>query len=159
MSEFCILSYWMGSLYASLISPATLEHLELNIKFFDSIEDFDLNTLSVNLRGADALNHLDSITTHPAGSQLQRVDINFNFTFFYEDEGAEPDEYKALKALLDGLPVLCTKGILFVGTVVEWTPDPHLERWQDEWIDDPHSSLGRWVDELVESLKDTEFRV
>jgi hypothetical protein len=136
MSDFGILSYWMGSLYISLISPATLERLEFNIRFFDSFEKFDFNTLYEDLRDADAWNHLDSITTLPAGSQLQRVDINFNFDLIYEDdsEGAEPDEDKAFKAFLDGLTLLCTKGILFVGTAVEWIPNPHPERWESEWM-------------------------
>ena len=60
--------------------------------------------------------YLDSITTHPAGPRLQRVDININYSFCSGDDGEEPEENKVmpLKALFDGLPLLHMKGILFV---------------------------------------------
>ena len=67
-----------------------------------------------NLRVADAWCHLDSITSHPTGSRLQRVDININYSFRYDDNVGEPDENEVLNAVLDSLPLLHTKGILFV---------------------------------------------
>ena len=57
---------------------------------------------------------LDSITTHPTGSRLQRVDINFNYLSSYDNDLDEPDIDEVEKALLDCLPSLRTKGILFV---------------------------------------------
>ena len=123
MFDFGILSYLMGSLCISLTSHATLEHLQFHIRFRGFIEDFDFITLYENLRDAVAWNHLDAIIDHPGGSQLQRVDIHINFAFIYEDEGPDPDENKVLKALRDGLPLLCTKNILFVrADVVECDP-------------------------------------
>jgi hypothetical protein len=115
--DFDILSYLMGSLCFSLTSPATLEHLNFHIGFrVISVIDF---TFYENLRDAVAWNHLDSIINHPGGSQLQRVDIDIKFTLHYEDDGADVDENKVLNALRDGLPLLCTKDILFVRVVVE----------------------------------------
>ena len=115
MSDFNILSNLMGSLRFSLTSPATLEHLEFNIRFFGFMEDFDFVTIYENLRVADAWNHLDSITTHPGGSQLQQVGIIYiNFAYLYEDGFEEPDEDKVLRAVLDGLPLLCTKDIFYL---------------------------------------------
>ena len=108
--NFNILSFLMGSLCISLTSPATLEHLKLNIRFRGHINNFTSNTFYENLRDADAWRHLDSIATHSTGSQLQRVDINIDYAFrcviFDEDE--------VEKAVFDGLPLLRTKGILFV---------------------------------------------
>ena len=114
--DFQILSSLMASLRTSLTSPATLEHLEFNIQFsgtpglsFSSLYDF--------MRVADAWRHLDSITTHPAGSRLQRVDINIDYAFHYHGYRLECDKNEILKAVLDGLPLLRTKGILFVKAV------------------------------------------
>jgi hypothetical protein len=104
--DFNALSFFMGSLRISLTFPATLEHLKFNIQFqvFDTYE---------NLRHADVWRHLDSIITHPTGSRLRRVDININYPFVSE----EPVEDKVKKAILDCLPLLHTKGILFVEVV------------------------------------------
>ena len=115
ISDFRTLSFLMGSLCISLTSPATLEHMEFNIRFCGAIDDFDinLNRFYETLRGADAWSHLDSIATHPAGSRLQRVDINIKYGFIYDEDEEEPDN-KVLKAVLDGLPLLRMKGILFV---------------------------------------------
>ena len=109
------LSFLMGSLCTSFTSPATLEHLKLNILFDSSINVPDHIILFAlgfyhNLRDhANIWSHLDSVTTHPTGSRLQRVDININCTFVVSDE-------EASKAVRDALPLLCTKGILFVKT-------------------------------------------
>ena len=117
MHDFNVLSFLMGSLCTSLTSPATLEHLEFNIRFRGNILNFDSNTFYENLRDADVWSHLDSITTHPTGSRLQRVDININYRFHCD----EPDEDEVLKAVLDGLPLLRTQGILFVqATLGTW---------------------------------------
>ena len=66
----------------------------------------------MNLRNVDAWNHLDSITTHPAGSRLQQVVINICFFFRYFDYGVELDADRVEKAVLEGLPSLLTKGII-----------------------------------------------
>jgi hypothetical protein len=107
MHELNTLSFLMSSLRISLTSPATLEHLKLNIDFRCFYDD----NFSEKLRHADVWRRLDSIATHPTGSRLRRVDININYTF----RGLEGlDEDKVEKAVLDGLPLLHTKGILFV---------------------------------------------
>jgi hypothetical protein len=116
MHDFDILSFLMGSLCISLTSPATLEHLKFNISF-SSYNDFILyreEWFYEQLRDADAWSYLDSITSHPIGSQLQRVDINIDYAFRCNDNVGEPDEDEVLNAVLDGLRLLCTKGILFV---------------------------------------------
>ena len=118
MFDFQILSLLMASLCISITSPATLEHLEFNIRFRGGIFDFNFFSFYNTLRVADAWRRLDAITTHPAGSRLQRVDINIDYAFRYDDDGVEPDKDEVLKAVLDGLPLLRTKGILFVKAVV-----------------------------------------
>jgi hypothetical protein len=110
----------MGSLCGSLTSPATLEHLELNIWFRGASNEFEFYDDEFNfyvaLRDADGWRQLDSIATHPSGSRLQRVDISINYSF--DDDGEESDRDKLSKAVLDGLPLLRTKGILFVKAVL-----------------------------------------
>jgi len=91
----------MRSLCISLTSPATLEHLKLGIQCDNSTFYEDI---------PDVWSHLDSITTHPIGSRLQRVDVNIN----YEHSYYVSDEVKIAKVVLDSLPLLRTKGILFV---------------------------------------------
>jgi hypothetical protein len=119
-ADFGILSSLMGSLSMSLTSPATLEHIEFNISFDGPGDNFfDHDGFYEDLRNADVWSHLGSITTHPTGSRLQRVDININYRFRYDDNGYEPDEDEVLKAVLDSLPLLHTKGILFVKALVE----------------------------------------
>jgi hypothetical protein len=69
----------------SLTSPATLEHLELNIRYRDSTIDTD-NPLYDILSGD--WSHLDSIANAPSGSRLRRVDISINYSFrreLYDD--------------------------------------------------------------------------
>jgi len=105
------------SLCISLTSPGTLEHLQFNIYFHDAP-----NTVNDPFyeKLCDAWSQLDSITTYTIGSQLQRVDININYSILYFDvdldreveEDFDGDEL--LKAVLDGLPLLRTEGILFV---------------------------------------------
>jgi hypothetical protein len=51
--------------------------------------------------------------THPNGSRLQRVVININYSIRSESN-YDNDKDDVLKAVLDGLPLLRTKGILFV---------------------------------------------
>jgi hypothetical protein len=123
MDDFGVLSFLMGSLGMSLTSPASLEHLEFDIRFQDSypfdsdiITPFNPDRFIENLRDADVWSHLDSIITHPAGSRLKRIDINIDYTFRCNDFREEHvrDENVVLKAVLDGLPSLSTKGILFV---------------------------------------------
>ena len=116
----------MGSLCLSLTSPAILEHLKLNISFRGEIYNFDSDIFYDDLRDADVWTHLDSITTHPTGSRLQRVDINIDYCDLSVqnfDEGepvdgdydeSEPYENDVLEAVLDGLPLLRLKDILFV---------------------------------------------
>ena len=124
--DFKILSFLMGSLSISLTSP---EHLEFNIRFRASKHSkHAFNTFYENLRTAAGWSDLDSIitttttTTHHAAantsetSGLQRVDVNIKYRLYRErdDDGAEPDEDEVLKAVFSGLPLLRSKGILFV---------------------------------------------
>jgi hypothetical protein len=117
--DFNISSFAMASLRISLTSPATLEHIKFNILcvFRASVDwhNFNFNTFYESLRHADVWRHLDSITTHPTGSRLRRVDINISYAVRCE----EPDEDKIKKAVLDGLPLLHKKGILFVEAVLK----------------------------------------
>ena len=116
--DFNILSFLMGSLSISLKSP---EHLEFNIRFH-GYSQFHPNTFYENLR--NAWSHLDSIATHPTSSRLEQVDININYVSHCKSDnsldtsGAEPDKDDVLKAVLDGLPLLHKKRILFVEAVV-----------------------------------------
>ena len=117
-SDFNILSFLMGSLSISLSSP---EHLEFNIRFH-SYKIFNYFAFYENLR--NTWRHLDGITTRSTSSRLQRVDININYAF-QDDLVEKPDKNEISKAVLDGLPLLRTKGILFVkavlGNDVAWT--------------------------------------
>jgi len=110
MVDFDILSFLMRSLCVSLTSPATLEHLKFKICFRDT----GIDNYGFYLRDADAWSHLDSIITHPTGSRLQRVDIHIEYSFRYDDDVSEPDNDEILEAVLDALPLLREKGILFV---------------------------------------------
>ena len=116
--DFNILSFLMGSLRISLTSPATLERLEFNICFGSGSNEFYFDyTFYDALRDADVWTQLDSITTHPTGLRLQRVDISINY-YFNNDEWEEIDQDKLSKVVLDGLPLLRRKGILFVKTIL-----------------------------------------
>jgi hypothetical protein len=58
-----VLSFLIDSLCISLTSPATLEHLMLNITFRGEPWGLDNSQIYDNLRDAEAWSHLDSITT------------------------------------------------------------------------------------------------
>ena len=118
MSDFDILSFLMRSLCVSLTSPATLEHLKFAIVFECNDNNFNYYTLFDDLRDADVWSHLDSIITHPTGSRLPRVDIDIKYKFRYDDNVVEPDNTEILEAVLDALPLLREKGILFIEAAV-----------------------------------------
>ena len=82
-----------------------------------SSKEFDFDIVYEGLRDADVWGHLDSITTHPTGSRLQRVDIDISYSYLYDDKGVEPDGEDIVEAVLYSLPLLRTKGILFVEAV------------------------------------------
>ena len=119
--DFDIIFFLMGSLSISLRSP---EHLEFNIRIHGSrYNKLESNTFYENLR--TAWNDLDSITTHPASSRLQRINININYVIYLEHESLNDDEAEhvkegILKAVFCGLPLLHKKGILFVEAVMVW---------------------------------------
>ena len=116
ISDFAMLSSLMRSLCASLTSPATLEHVKLIIAFEGNDNFFDHYKFYRDLRRDDVWRYLDSIVTHPTGSRLQRVDIDITYSFRYDDDYdvTEPDNDEILEAVLDALPLLRDKGILFV---------------------------------------------
>jgi len=123
MSDFGILSFLMRSLRISLTTVATLEHLKFNIAFESNNNHFDYYTLFDDLRDADVWSHLDSIITHPTGSSLQRVDINIEYCFRADDDGEEPSNNEVEEPVLDALPLLREKGILFVKATRSTQPD------------------------------------
>ena len=105
--------FLIDSLCISLTSPSTLEHLGLNIQFHNNT----VNPFHEKLH--DAWSHLDSLATHSAGSRLQRVDISIDYSYRCESYGndgevEEFNEDEILKSVFDGLPLLNSKGILFV---------------------------------------------
>ena len=102
-----MLSFLIRSLSISLASP---EHLKFKIRFRNESPYFPYAFYD-DLR--NVWSPLDSITIHPTSSRLQRVDININYGFVY-DVAERLDENKISKAVLDGLPLLHTKGILYV---------------------------------------------
>ena len=105
-----LLSFMMGSLCMSLTSPATLEHLKFYITFHSSNLDgyiFDGDILQ-------DVYHLDSISALPTASRLQRVDIIIDYYRRGRSYYSEPDEDEVVETVLDSLPLLRTKGILFV---------------------------------------------
>jgi hypothetical protein len=108
----------MRSLRISLTSPATLEHLKFKIWFRGYNNNFNHDRFYQYLRNAHVWSHLDSIITHPIGSRLQRVDIDIDYAFRTSDIVMEPDNDEILKAVLDGLPLLRERGILFVEAAV-----------------------------------------
>ena len=118
LHDFDLLWVLMSSLCISLTSPATLEHLKFNISFRGNTNEFDNHTFYEHLGDDEIWGRLDSITTNPTGSRLQRVDIVIDYSFRYDDDGNEPDEDDVLEAVLDSLPLLRTKGILFVEAVL-----------------------------------------
>ena len=102
----------MRSLLISLTSPATLERLKFEIGF--QLRNFSgYDAFHHDLPDADVWSHLDSIITHPIGSRLQRVEIDIKYCFRYGD-GLEPNGTEIVESVLDALPLLRDKGILFV---------------------------------------------
>ena len=57
---------------------------------------------------------VDSIIAHPIGSRLRRVDIDIEYSLQYEDDAGEPEEIEVVESVLDALPLLHKKGVLFV---------------------------------------------
>ena len=112
-----ILSFLIGSLRISLTSPATLEYLQFDLVFEGNDNEFDHYSFFNDLRRADFWSHLDSIVTHPTGSRLQNVDIYIAYAFRYDDDVREPE---VEKPVLDALPLLREKGILFVKATEYW---------------------------------------
>ena len=113
MSDFVTLYFLIRSLRISLTSPATLERLTFDIVFTSYDNHFDHSRFFYDLRNADVWSHLDSIITHPTGSRLQRVDINIEYRFRYDDM-MEPHDTEVSKPVLNALPLLREKDILFV---------------------------------------------
>ena len=113
-SDLDTLSLLMRSLRVSLTSPATLEHLKITIEFEGNDNHFNYYALFDELRDADVWHHLDSMIAHPIGSLLQRVDIHIPYCFGYDDDGQEPHDTEVMEPVLDALPLLREKGILFV---------------------------------------------
>ena len=109
--DFDILSSLIRSLRLSLTSPATLEHLMIDIVLKHIDKYFHLDWSYDDLRDADVWSHLDSIITHPTGSRLQRVDISIEYPSAYTYGEMGPDDSETV---LDALPLLREKGILFV---------------------------------------------
>ena len=105
--DFNLLSFFMESICTSLTSSATLEHLTFS--FRSLFKYFVWPTFYEKSRNAGVWRHLDSITTHPNSSRLQRVDINIHYHAEYAS-----DKYEIEKAVFGDLPLLHTKGILFV---------------------------------------------
>ena len=103
-----------GSLLMSLTSPATLERLVFVMKFSDDYTESGSGRFIENLRDADVWSRLDSIATHPACSRLRQVLIFIDYSVPRKDYRKELDENLVLKVVLDDLPSLRTKGILFV---------------------------------------------
>ena len=123
--DFNTLPLITGSLCMSLTSPATLEHLLFNIWLYDDDDHIVVHKDEIyhDLRCAKAWSYLDSITTLPTGSQLQRVDINIHldcdfYENFHHDIEEDPIPYEVKKAVLDGLPLLRAKDILCVNVIV-----------------------------------------
>src|SRR5260221_10295211 len=84
INDLNILSFLIRSLHLSLTSPPTLEHLKLRIKFERGRYVFNHDAFYDDLRDADFWRHLDSIVTHPSGSQLQRVDIDIEYSLRHD---------------------------------------------------------------------------
>lgn len=109
-NDFHALAFFILSLSISLQS-SIIEHLEINIQFhcLDDDDTFYDNLLNI-------WRPLDFIIAFSPGSQLHRVDIIINCTFRYEydDDEDEPDRDEIVRTVLDGLPMLNMKGILFV---------------------------------------------
>ena len=118
--DFNILSLLIRPLRISLTPPATLAHLKFDIEFTGNDFYFDLDGLFNSLHDAGFWSHLDPIITHPTGSRLQRVDINTEYNFYHDEYIMEPYNTDVSKPVLDALPLLHEKGILFVNATECW---------------------------------------
>ena len=116
MADLGVFSFLIGSLCMSLAHPATLEHLRFKIRFRGKNLRSD-RSFYEDLRSADVWSRLDSITSHSTGSRLQRVDIDFEYFSPFSEYEDKPDNDEVEKSVLHGLPLLRTKGILFVTAV------------------------------------------
>ena len=125
MRDFNSLSFVMRSLRLSLTTPATLEHLRFKILFAGNSNSFNYYALFNDLRDSDVWRHLDSIVTHPTGSRLQTVDIDIIYHFRYDDDVAQPHPTQVKQPVLDALPLLQEKGILWVEAT-----EQHLPPWR-----------------------------
>ena len=109
--DFKVLSSLFGSLSISLTSP---EHLKFDIRFCyssnNNSNNYSVTTFYETLRNTWC--DLDAIASHPTSSRLRQVDINISYVSYCNEVELEKDEL--LKAVLDGLPLLRTNGILFV---------------------------------------------
>jgi hypothetical protein len=104
LSFFDILSFLMGSLCISLTSLATWSS---TLGGRDYVR-YNSYRFIANLCDADVWTRLDSITTHPAGSRLQGVVINIDYTLRYDDyRQFEPVETRGevVRSVLDSLLV------------------------------------------------------
>ena len=124
MEDFNMLSFLIRSLRISLTSPATLEHLIFNIVFEGYGDDnFYYYSFFNDLR-RDLWSHLDPIIIHPSSSRLQRVDINIDYIFQDNYSNVIPvDDLEVSEPILDALPLLREKGILFVKATEIWVDD------------------------------------
>jgi len=108
--DFHALAFLILSLSISL-QPSIVEHLEINLRFhcLDDDDIFYDNLLNI-------WRPLDFIIAFSPTLQLHRIDIIINCTFRYEydDDEDEPDRDEIVRTVLDGLPMLNMKGILFV---------------------------------------------
>ena len=104
-----ILSFMIHSLRVSLSSPTKLEHLKFCMEFSDlNYFDWDIwDAFFDDLGYVGVWKHPDSFATHPSGSRLQRVDIHIRFIGGYIRDSV-------VEHILDALPLLREKGILFV---------------------------------------------
>jgi hypothetical protein len=120
--DFNILFSLIRSLRVSLTSPATLEILALFISITPILVDnFYQYSSSGEFRNTRFWSLLDSIITCPSGSLLQSVNIYITCRFDRLrhdrwDVRLKQDEIS--EQVLDGLPLLREKGILFVTTTV-----------------------------------------
>ena len=106
--DFHVLSFFMLSLSISLAHPSVLQHLAFNIRFHDPDPDLFYHKLN------NIWSPLNDITFYPTTSWLQRVEVNISYLFRYDNDEEEPVMDEVSKAVLEGLPILNTRGILFV---------------------------------------------
>jgi hypothetical protein len=119
--HFKNLSFILRSLFASLTSPATLEHIKLSIWLFASNDRFDYSGFYRKLRVAGVCDLLDDFSTRPTGSQLGRVDIDIIYSDANVMELDKLEDEIALP-MLRALPSLSKKRILSVNAMsdISW---------------------------------------